>query len=603
MAELLPIPFMGFAALDDPHLLTLGQGQTVSDAFLDDDAVNGRCGYRSALPSSIAGSGTVQFFGRFRPSASSQRFVAVVGGNVYLIVEPTTETASDGSVTLLGTGTFGASDQVCGAQLNTSFYLANNAAAPTWVRITSDYTLHALLSLPTAVQPTFTLSSLSIIQLHGLSTAGSTLTIAASGVTGWDGIAGAVGNVASYTFAATHHWADITWLMGACSPETISGGNGTFKVEIGTASGTYVPIATVSDPPNTNGSPGVLYAHLQCLGPTVPGAFNKGRFTQLGPDTHPFCVYGVMPIPTAPEAGTVNYYVTYFNSVTGVESSLSTPVPVVYNNNGVNFPTFLAAHWNYNNFVSLGTRSSNPDSQTVSDNFNKGIGLAFPAASDFSSVYTFNGTIPAAAQYSNADTVRLYRSTPNGISLVGSSVYSTDGTAVNAKRADGSAWTSGTGTNSDLPANVTYWQTAGTAWSITDNTGSTANANKIYTAGGPGPPATQMSAYAGRLAVVFQNQVSISSFTPVGVTTNPIPQWPPVALIPADGWSFDVSPAPTEIGLCVNGDGDALYIGTSAMVRSMSDVSPDSPPFVLMRRGAIGRRRYGFFERRFFWAP
>src|ERR1700676_5311985 len=116
MGDLLPIPFAGLAALDDPHLHTVQQALTVADCWTDADSVQGRCGYRSALSGAIAGSGTPQFFGRFRPSHSSQRFVAVIGGNIYLVVEPTSETASDGSVVLLGTGTFGATDNVCGAQ-------------------------------------------------------------------------------------------------------------------------------------------------------------------------------------------------------------------------------------------------------------------------------------------------------------------------------------------------------------------------------------------------------------------------------------------------------------------------------------------------------
>jgi hypothetical protein len=601
MADLQPIPLAGFHALDNTHLIPLPEAIVCSDGWTDDDSMTGRCGHRSALPSSITGSGTVQFFNRFRPSAQSQRFVAVIGGNIYLITEPTSETASDGSAALLMASAFGASDQVCGAQLNSSFYLVNNTTPAVAYRITSDYTIHALLSLPQAAVPTFTLSTLAVIPLHGLSTTGSTLTIGASGVTGWDNISGTIGNVAIYTFASTFDWSEITWLMVACSPETLSGGGGTFKVEIGTVGGSYVSIATVSDPPNTNGSPWVLYGNLQGLDPTVLSAINKIRFTQLGPTTDPFSVYGVMPIPTAPEPGTVNYYVTYFNSVTGVESVLSTALPVVYNNNGVVFPTFLAGHWNYNSFQNIGVKSSNPDTQSTSDEFNKGIGLAHPTAADFASVYTFTGTIPSAAQFPNADTVRLYRSTAVGISLVGSSVYSTDGTAGNAKRADGSAWTTGTGTNSDLPANVSYWQSSGTTWAITDNTGSSASANSTYQAGGPFPPSTQMTAYQGRLVSIYQNQVNISSFTPVGVSTNPVPEWPPIALIQADGWSFDVSPSPTEIGLCVNGDGDALYIGTSASVRSMSDVTPDSPTFTVLRRGVIGRQAYGYFEDKFFW--
>ena len=602
MADLNPIPFGGLAALDDPHLLTIQQSLQCSDCYLDNNALTGRNGYRSALPGAVTNSGTPQHLGRYRPIAASQRFVVVIGGNIYLVREPSSETASDGTVTLIGSGTFGALDEVCGTQLGANYYLANNDTPPTWVRIGADYAVEALLNLPQAPQPAFSLSTLSLIPLQGLSTTGSTLTLNASGFTGWDNWFGPLGDVGVYTFSTTYDWSEITWLMVACSPQTISGGNGTFKIEIGTSGGTYVALDTVTDPGNTNGSPWVLYANLLGLDPSVLSAINKIRFTQLGPTTDPFSVAYVMPIPTAPEPGTVDYYATYYNSVTGVESTLSTPLPVVYNNNGIIYPTFLAIHWNYNSLQSVGIKSSNPDTQSPSDNFNKGIGLASPTAADFASVYTFTGTIPTGAQYPNADTVRLYRSTPVGISLVGSSVYSTDGTPGNAKRANGSSWTAGTGTASDLPANVSYWQSTGTTWAITDNTGSTASANLTYVAGGPGPPATQMTAYAGRLAVVNQNQVSISSFTPVGVSTNPVPQWPPIAIESDDGWSYDVSPAPTEVGQAIDGTGDALYIGTSEMVRSMSDVTPNSPPFVILRRGVIGRFAYGFFETSFFWA-
>ena len=54
--------------------------------------------------------------------------------------------------------------------------------------------------------------------------------------------------------------------------------------------------------------------------------------------------------------------------------------------------------------------------------------------------------------------------------------------------------------------------------------------------------------------------------------------------------------------MAIDGTGDAVYIGTSEMVRSMSDVTPNSPPFVILRRGVIGPSAYGFFETSFFWA-
>ena len=602
MADLNPIPFGGLAALDDPHLLTIQQGLTVQDCYLDTDAIAGRNGYRSALAGAVTGSGTPQHMGRFRPTATSERIVVVIGGNIYLITEPSSETASDGTEALLGTGSFGTGDNVSGSPLGTNYYLVNDQNPATAFRIDSSYTLHALLGLPQAAQPSFNLSTLTVIYFNALTAAYSGLTSSSTVTVNWEQLSGTTGSTARFDLtsgggpAAGYAWQNTQWIMVTCSPETISGGNTNFQVSLTDVSSNVYPLGTISDPPNTNGSPWCVFFNLSGLG--ITANIKYLTFTQgvkaSGSGADPFCISAFMAFPTAPEPGTVDYYVTYYNSVIGVESTLSTPLPVNYGGAPPIFPATQVGRWNYNTFQNLGPRSTNPDTMTNSDMFNKGDGLAYPSSADFAPVYTFSGPIPAAAQFPNADTVRLYRSTPVGISLVGSSIYTT--------RADGSAWTTGTGTASDFPDNYTFQTSGGTLWSITDNTGSTASANLTYVAGGPFPQTEQLSGYAGRLVSVYSNQVNISSFTPVGVSTNPVPQWPPIAIESDDGWSYDVSPAPTELGYVVNGDGDAVYIGTSEMVRSMNDLTPNSPPFVIMRRGVLCRFAGGFFEQYFMWA-
>lgn len=602
MADLNEIPFGGLAALDNPHLLKLNQALIASDCYMDDSSIFGRNGYRSALPGAVTNSGTPQHLGRYRPIAASQRFVVVIGGNIYLIKEPSSETASDGTSTLIGSGTFGAADLVSGSQLGANYYLVNNQTPATAIRINSGYTIEALVGLPQPAMPSFSQSGLELIYLSSLTAAYSGITSGSSGVTTWEELSGTTGSTAQFDLATGggpaggYAWQNTQWLMVTCSPETISGGNTNFQVSLRDVSSNVYPLGTISDPPNTDGSPWCVFFNLSGLG--ITANIQYLTFTQgvkaSGSGADPFCISAIMAFPTAPEPGTVDYYVTYYNSVTGVESTLSTPLAINYSGAPPFFPAIQVGRWNYNTFQNLGLRSINPETMTSSDMFNKGTGLAYPKSTDFAPVSTFSGTIPTDAQFPNADTVRLYRTTPVGISLVGSSIYTT--------RADGSAWTTGTGTASDFPQNYTFQTAGGTAWSITDNTGSTASANPTYVAGGPFPPATQMSAYAGRLCIIYENQVSFSSFTPVGVNTNPVPQWPPIAIEADDGWSYDVSPAPTEVGVAIDGTGDAVYIGTSEMVRSMSDVTPNSPPFVILRRGVIGRFAYGFFETSFFWA-
>ena len=606
MPQILDVSFGGLQGLVHPNRTPFEEAIQATDCFLDDNTVSGRTGYRSLMAASVAFAGTPQFIGRFQPSlAIPARTVVVISGNVWLITDATSETASDAVATQIGTGIFGATDNISGAQEGTNFYLSTDNAVPKWVRITSALVISTLQQLPAPPLPSFVLSTLTFTQFSTPPSAGWTfaagLSGSAAGVAPWSQLTGTVGGTGTYNLGATFNWSNTPWLLIACSPETLSGGGGQFKISLGNAGNTFVDVQTISDPPNTNGSPFCTYLYLTGLDQTVLSAITQIRFTQIGPTVDPFCVLGYMPINTAPAPGTVPYYVTYFNSVTGAQSALSPVTNVVYNSNGLKFPTYPAARWNYNSFIGAGNASTNPDSLGVSDCFNKGKGLALPAATDFASVYTFTGVIPSGAQYANADTVRLYRGTPNGISIVGSSVYSSDGTPGNARRADGSSFTTGTGTTSDLPTNVTYWQAASTTWSIVDNTGQSASANMVYTPGGPGPQTSAMCSFAGRLVAGYSTRLYISSFAPVTAASNLIPEWPPIAVQDSDGWAFDIDPSPTEQILSIIA-GDAVYICTNERVLALRSLTPGTVPFEVLNRGVIGRQAAVYAEQQLIWA-
>ena len=607
MPEILDVPFGGLSGLVHPNRVPLDAAITATDCFLDDNTVTGRSGYRSALQTAIS-TGNPQFLGRFQPDISLPAHTVVsISGSIWLVSEPSSDLASDAVATLLGINVFGVNDRISGAQLGTNYYLATDNVVPKWIRITSALAIEVLQQLPTPPLPSFSLSSLTFVTFPVYTShwtfaggvAGSTLSPP------WIGISGSIGGTATQDLTLggvvpAYNWQNTKWLMMAVSPMTQGAGGGQFKISLGNAANVFVGIQTIYDTIGAD-SPFAAYLLLDGIDKTVLAAVTQIRFTQIGPGSGYFAVLGYMPINTPPEPGTVPYYVTYFNSVTGAESALSPVTNVVYNNNGVAFPHYEAGRWHSGAFIDAGNQSTNPETIPQAANFNAGAGLQSPSASDFAPVYTFSGTIATGALYSNSDTVRLYRGTPNGISLVGSSVYSTDGTAANAKRSDGSAWTTGTGTVSDLPSNVTYWKAAGTTWSITDNTGASASANSIYQPGGPGPRTVAMCSIAGRLVAAYGNRVYISSFTPVTAASNLIPEWPPIAVQDANGWSFDVDPAPTEKILSVV-SGDALYICTDRRVLVLRDLTPGTVPFQVFDRGVLGRQAATYAEDMLIWA-
>src|SRR5438105_3329042 len=90
------IPFGGLRALEADELVGLDVALDATNCVVDDGTLRGRNGYRSISGGDI-GSGAVQGLWRFRPSAASARSVAVQGGHVWTVTDPSSETATDGA--------------------------------------------------------------------------------------------------------------------------------------------------------------------------------------------------------------------------------------------------------------------------------------------------------------------------------------------------------------------------------------------------------------------------------------------------------------------------------------------------------------------------
>jgi len=568
------IVFGGLAALEADEKVPVSQALDATNCYVDDRSIRGRNGYRAATAAAV-GSGAAQGLWRYRPSSTSARTVAVRGGGVNIVTDPSAETNADGSAAALG-NPFGSSANIAAAQLGKYLYIASDEAGAIWRRVNPSFALESITTLPQPNPPTASAGSLALTLLSALPappTAGGAV-VAASGISDWSHISGPIGGTAAYTLSADQDWSAMTWLFVACSPEATSGGGGTFAVEAATAAGSFELLAVIGDTPG-DGSPYAAYLSLRGLTSATRMAVRRLRFRQAGPTADPFSVSAFMPVPSAPAPGQVSYYVTFFNSTTGQESILSTNTDVVYSSDGVSPPPFHAARWNYNSFLDQGVKSTNPDSFGSADLWNKGANLSSPSSSEFAAVRTFTGAIPAGAQYPAADTVRLWRLTSVGIRLVTSQTYA---------------------------AGVT-------AYSLTDNVGDAALSHALYKAGGTPPPCLAMAAVNGRLVAggdpANPSRVSISSYLPFGKDTDPFPQFPAIPLIPADGWSFDIAPTSSEGVLwCGRGD-NAAYILTNEAAYLLTNLdaplSGTPPLYKVWERGVIGRRSACWAEEALYW--
>lgn len=560
-----PIPFSGMASLEADELVPLQEALIAENCYLDDDTIRARNGYRALTPAALAGSGQTQGLWRFRPSASDARTVAAVAGTIYTVTDPSGETTT-GTAATIGTP-FGSGANVSAAQLGRYLYLAADDGSA-MRRMDSSYALATLSALPKGTQPTYSLSSLAVVKFNSL--AAGTLTNATSSTidTDYYQIAPtASGGGVVYDLGADQVWTGDNWLMVIVSPSTQGGGGGTITISLSTSSGTFERIGEISDSLGDD-APCVVYCPLTSLTAATRAAVRKIQLVN-STNTNAFICHGIMPIPSAPGVGPQEYNLTFQNSTTLQESIPTDNLTITYANNTITIPQFHAVVGHYNGWADKGKMSADPDAMPQGMCYNKGAGLDLPSKYELAAIPTFSGSIPSGDQYPSADTVRLWRLTQTGWRLVKSVTYST----------------------------------GVTSYTITDDTGLDTLTHDLYIAGGTAPAMTCLTARAQRLVGANGPTIYISSYVPTAAadSVGVYPQFPAIPIDDSSGWYFDIAASNAE-QIQWLGNGDALYILSNEAAYSMSDLTPNSPPFKIFERGALGRRAACWAEQQLFFA-
>lgn len=572
MPDLQPVQFGGLYSLDDDVLTPFDKAIDATNCYLDTRAITGRNGYRNAYSGAI-GTGTVQGIWRYRPTPTSARTIVVQGGDVWSVADPSSETTTDATPTKIGTGTFGSSDNISGAMLGKYLYLASDNSSKPWVRVNSSFALETIYQLPTltgATTSTTTPSQYGFFAHSGTDTASSTGGTLTSNYlsSGWYFLSNNANAYSlTWTFGAAKDFHACGWLLVFVSAHCRdSQGNYPIKITLNSASGS-ADIGTIQSTDLWTGANG-MYCSLAGISSTILSAVTSISFTALHTGNTCIAVFGYTPIPARVGSGIQQYYLTYYNSSNGQESPLQlTPIQITLN------PITLATYpnlypvredpYDYNS-----TANANPNPATNGANpqniynYRQESPIPGPAPADivpFAQV-NFTPTVTKGTGNGQADTIRVYKVTPNGTRLA---------------------------------ASLTDW-TTGTPYTWTDNIGDAANAQQAYIATGTPPPCTALCAVGGRLVAAGDpsnpNRVSVSSYLAFGQSGDPFPQFPAVPIdLKADGWQFDVSEGSGEQVICMV-YGDALYIGTNERVISMNTLTPNSEYYPVYPCGVISRR-------------
>lgn len=555
------LTFGGLSALDIEERIAVSEAVDATNCLLDYGDIRGRNGYRAVTASAI-GSGTVQFVGRFRPNNTTARTVVVRGGVVWVITDPTTESASDGLASSLGSP-FGASANISGAQLGKYFYLTSDETGVAWQRITPALALEAVSPLAKLAgtggtsTPSLTLFSALTDTYNG---AALTLTSNFDG-SGWEYYEGDPLQPVEFNIGADQDWSARDWLLVYVSPMTRNS-SGVYPVEIsvGNNAGQFEVIGTTFTNERERDSPSAIFCPLRGVSGAVRSAVRKIKFRSTNPDVNTnIMVYGYIPIPVNIGTGIQTYYVTYWNSSTRQVSELSEKIEVVLT------PFTLAPYphvraWVVNYYYDA-DESVHANPITGNErvfNLRSESTIATPSVNDLVPLVTISGTSQVAA--ATADKIRLYKLTTTGIRLVKEI------------------------TNPGV----------GVGYSIVDDQGDKTLTNELYRAGGTPPPTMALAAVGTRLLAggdpVNANRVAVSSGVPFAQSTDPFPQFPPIAVESADGWSYDVAPAPVERVLW-EGLGDiAGYVGTSEAMYYFPTLAPNTIPYKVYHKGLVGRR-------------
>lgn len=580
------VKFGGLASLLIDEQVGIDAALDASDCVLDDGSLRGRNGYRAATASALA-TGTMQALSRLRVSPTFARTIAVINGGVYAVTDPSTETASDGSVQTVNASVFGTSAAISAVQLGQYTYLSSDDSTVAWRRARKSSTTIALDTLTTlakGVTPTSAVSSPSILKY---STSGSwalsasvTKTAVATDWWVFQRTAAHVlaGDTATYTFPASYDWTSYNWLQVFVSPPVADKGGGHIKVSLATSSGSFEDVGECYDTPG-GGAPNVLFVQLSSLTNATRQAVNKIRFTVTGSDGF-FYVYGHLAIPAPPGSGEQLYFVTFYNSSTKQESDHTDELSVQLGSASIAIPAYHSVYTQYDSWIDAGQGSADPAAIPTARNFNAGAGQAQPTTNDYAGVVTISGAIPTGDQYPASDGVRLWRNTASGYRLV-----------------------------------KTLALTGGeTTYAIIDDVGVNALANQSYRPQGAPPACNALAARGGRLICgggpSLPNRLFISSYVPINTTlenttSDPYPQFPAIPQDDSDGYSFDISPTAAEQILALV-NGDALYILTNEACYSMYDLGlqqlQQPAPYKVFERGTIGRRAAIWAEERLFYA-
>lgn len=567
------VQFNGLRALEADEQVSMDYALDASDCYVDDNAVRGRNGYKATTAAGV-GSGTLQAFARFRPSATVARSVLARGGRLWLVSDPSSESASDGSATDLGS-LFGASANVSLAQLGKYLYCAP-ADGGAWKRVKPDLSVESITPLPTidstAITATTTAPSITAYSAHTItpSLSGGVANFMGSG---WYVLQNATagGNIV-VTLSAAQDMSSHAWLCLFITPETRGqAGLNPVQIEVGDNSGNYYTLGTTVTSSREYG-PSAIYLSMLAVPSGIRSAVKKIRFTCVNPDQQTnIAIYGHLPIPAKPGDSSVTYNLTYYNSVLLQESPLSNDI--IKTVSPFTLPTYPYVYSYYNSYGYVSsTLTPQVGAQTVY-NYRAESSIAGPGVDDLVPVMSFNGMSHVAVGTSDgqADKIRLYKITANGRQLAKEIANPGDG--------------------------VTF--------SMNDDQGDLVLANYLYQASGSPPSCEALAAVGGRLVAggdsTYPQRLYISSYLPFGQTYDPFPQFPNVNVTDADGWSKDIAPSSAEQILWL-GDGDSsLYMITNQCCYVMPSLTPNSRHYKIFDRGVLGRRGAIWAEGALYW--
>lgn len=570
-------------AREADELVPIERAILAQDCILDRDVIESRNGYRKASAAALVGTGTNQAASRFRPSNTSAKNVAAIGGTLYTVTDPSSEILKDGTVAALaGAPHFGTGANVAMAQLGTYLYCAPDEGGA-WRRVKSDFTVESISPLSKitgAVASTSTPSQV-IYSAHTVTGNGTGAVLDTNYLSsGWYRLTSATPQgYINITLNTAVDYTGHAWILFfVCPLSRTSGGTYPIDISVGDNAGNFFSVGTITSTV-TNGGANAIYLNISSVPSSIRGAIKQIRFKDTNTSTETqMAVYGHIPIPANAGTSNVQYQVAYFNSSTLQESPLSDDVktssgavlsltpftlggyPALYTTSGSFY---------YNSGV---VSDPNPISSAVYNYAPFGT-ISGPTASDLVPLVSIAApsTVATGTGSGQADYIRLYKITDNGRRLV------------------------------KAVANPGAGNTA----TLVDDLGVAVLSNASYKSTGTPPSATALAGMAGRLiaggAPTTPNRLYISSYLPFTQSNDPFPQFPEIAVEDADGWSFDIAPSPSE-GILALVAGDALYVLTNRACYVMVDLTPNAFPYQIFDRGVIGRRACCWAENRLFWA-